>query len=71
LPDVFSNKNTNLGKFWRALDWNVLIYFMAISNILGTFGIFYEYWVQFVTFFSGLGIIYQDKSGNPGPMHAG
>jgi hypothetical protein len=37
----FQTKNPNLGKFWRPLDWKMLIYFMAIWNILQTFGIFY------------------------------
>jgi hypothetical protein len=26
----FQTKNPNLGKFWSALDWKVLIYLMAI-----------------------------------------
>jgi hypothetical protein len=26
----FQTKNTNLGKFLKALDWKMLIYFMAI-----------------------------------------
>jgi hypothetical protein len=30
----FKNKTPNLGKFLRALDWKMLIYFMAIWNIL-------------------------------------
>jgi hypothetical protein len=39
--------NPSLGKFWRALDWKMLIYFMAIWNILQTFGIFYDHLVYF------------------------
>jgi hypothetical protein len=41
---------------------------MAILNILQTFGIFYGHLVHFVFvwyIFSGLGIMYQEKSGNP------
>jgi hypothetical protein len=34
---------------------------MAIGNILQTFGIFYGHLVHF----SGFGITYQEKSGNP------
>jgi hypothetical protein len=31
LPDgLFSNQNPNLGKFWRALEWIMLEYFMVI-----------------------------------------
>jgi hypothetical protein len=26
----FQTQNPNLGKFWRALEWNILIYFMPI-----------------------------------------
>jgi hypothetical protein len=72
LPDgIFSHqttKNPNLDKFWSALDWKMLRYFMAICNILWTFGIFYDNLVHFVFFwyiFSGFGFVYQEKSGNP------
>jgi hypothetical protein len=65
----FQTKNPNLGKFLRALDWKVLIYFVAISNILWILGIFYDHLVQFVFIwyiFSDFGIMHQEKSGNPG-----
>jgi hypothetical protein len=29
----FQTKNPDLGKFTRALEWKMLIYFMAILNI--------------------------------------
>jgi hypothetical protein len=62
-------KNPNLGKFWRALDWKMLIYFLAIWNILQTFGICYDHLVHFVfiwdTYFYRLGKLYQEKYGNP------
>jgi hypothetical protein len=64
----FQTENPNLGKFWRALNWKVLIYIMAIWNILHTFGIFNDTLVHFMFIwyiFSGLGIMYQEKSGNP------
>jgi hypothetical protein len=35
----FQTKNPNLGKFWRALDWKMLVYFMNIKNIFTPFGI--------------------------------
>jgi hypothetical protein len=44
----FQTKNPNLGKFWRALDWKMLIYFMALWNILQAFGIFHDNFVHFV-----------------------
>jgi hypothetical protein len=63
----FQTKNSNLGKFWRALDWKMLIYFMPIWNILQAFGIFYNRWGHFVFiwYFFGFDITYQEKSGNP------
>jgi hypothetical protein len=36
-----------LGKFWRALDWKMLIYFMSIWNILWPFGTFCVHLVHF------------------------
>jgi hypothetical protein len=65
----FQTKNPNLGKFWRALDWKVLKYFMDIGDIIRTFEIFYDNLVHFVFIwyiFSGFGIMYQGKSGIPG-----
>jgi hypothetical protein len=50
----------------------MLIYFIAIWNILQTLGIFYDHLVHFMLIwyiFSGVGIMYQEKSGNPG-FHA-
>jgi hypothetical protein len=35
----FQTKNPELGKFWRALDWKILIYFIAIGSITQLFGI--------------------------------
>jgi hypothetical protein len=65
----FQTKNPNSGKFCRVLDWKMCIYFMDIWNILWRFEIFYDHLVHFVLIwyiFSGFGIIYQDKFGNPG-----
>jgi hypothetical protein len=50
----FQTKNTNLGKFSRALDWKKLIYFIAICNFLWRFEIFLTIWYilySFGTFF--------------------
>jgi hypothetical protein len=47
----FQAKNSNLGKIWMTLDWKLLIYFMAIWNILQTFEIFYDILCSFGTFF--------------------
>jgi hypothetical protein len=58
----FRAKNSNLGKFWRYLDGKTDTYFMAIWNILRAFGIFYVHLEKK----SGFGIMYKEKSGNPG-----
>jgi hypothetical protein len=42
----FQTKNPYLGKFWRALDWKMLRSFMAIWNILRTYGKFYDHLVH-------------------------
>jgi hypothetical protein len=42
---------------------------MSTWNILWTFGIFYDNFLHFVFIwyiFSGFGMLYQEKSGNPG-----
>jgi hypothetical protein len=64
----FQNKIPNLGKFWKALVWKTLLYFMAVWNISRTFVTFYDHLEHFVFIwyiFSGFGIIYQKTYGNP------
>jgi hypothetical protein len=64
----FQAQKPNLGKSWSALDWKMLVYFMASWNILIRFGKFYGHLVHFVFFwyiFLIFGIMYQEKSGNP------
>jgi hypothetical protein len=41
----FQTENPNLGKFWRALEWKRLVYYMAIWNKLWPFGIYYGHLV--------------------------
>jgi hypothetical protein len=65
----FQTKNRNLGNFWRALQWKMLVYPMDIWSILRPFGIFRGNLVYFVVIwyiFLRVGILYQEKSGNPG-----
>jgi hypothetical protein len=38
----FQTQKPNLGKFLRASDWKLLIYCIAVWDILRTFGIFYD-----------------------------
>jgi hypothetical protein len=57
----FQTKNPYLGKFWRALDWKMLMYFMVIWNILLPFGIFYchlEYFTAIWNILLPFGIFY-------------
>jgi hypothetical protein len=70
LPDgIFQTKNPKLGKFRRVLQQKMLGYFMAIWSILVPFGIFCSTLVKFcghLVYFSRFGMLYQEKSGNPG-----
>jgi hypothetical protein len=60
----FQTKNPNLGKFWRALDWKMFIYFMAILNISWRYiGIFCVHLVHFVFIWYIFPVL---VSGNPG-----
>jgi hypothetical protein len=65
----FQSKNPNLGKVWSAFPrLEMLIYFTFLCNILQTFGISYDHLVHFAFcwyIFSGFGIVFQEKSGNP------
>jgi hypothetical protein len=47
LPDsdiYFQTKNPNLSKFWRALQWKKLVYFMDIWSFCGNLVYFYPFW---------------------------
>jgi hypothetical protein len=46
----FKTKNTSLGTIWRALGWKILLYVMAIWNILWPFGIVFGHVVYFSHF---------------------
>jgi hypothetical protein len=52
----FQAKSTNLGKFWRTLDWKMLVNFMVT---------FCNHLVHFVFIwyiYSGFGIMYKDEN---------
>jgi hypothetical protein len=57
----FQTQNPSLGKFGRALQWNMSAYFVVIWSILWSFGIFYGELV----YYSSFGILHQEMSGNP------
>jgi hypothetical protein len=59
--EYFQTKNPNLGKFWRVLQWNMLVYFMDIWSIYGQLVYVVVIWYIFPHF----GMLYQEKSGNP------
>jgi hypothetical protein len=64
----FQTKNSNLGKFWRVLQWKKLVSFMSIWSILMPFGTFCGHMLYFVIIwyiFSRFGMMYKEKSGNP------
>jgi hypothetical protein len=66
----FQAKNPNLGKFWRFLQWKILAKLLTIWSILRPSEIFYGHLVYFVVIryiFPRFGILYYEKSGNPGP----
>jgi hypothetical protein len=57
-----------LVKFWRILQWKMMVYFMGTWSISPSFVIFYGHLESCVVIwyiFSRFGILYQDKSGNP------
>jgi hypothetical protein len=57
----FQTKKSLFGKFWTALQWKMLEYFVAFCFIFGQFGIFHGHLV----YFSRFGMLYPEKSGNP------
>jgi hypothetical protein len=64
----FQTHNPKLGKFWRTLDWQKVIYFTAIWNIYGHSGYFITLWhilCSSGTFLFRCGIMDQEKSGDP------
>jgi hypothetical protein len=66
----FQNKNPNLVNFWRVLQWTMMVYFKGIWSSLQPFSIFYGHLVYFVVIchiFPHFGVLYLEKSGNPGP----
>jgi hypothetical protein len=62
----FPTKNPNLGKFWRVLQKKMLVYFIDIGYILQPLGILYGQLVYIEVTFSRFGMLFQEKSGNPG-----
>jgi hypothetical protein len=59
---VFTPKIPILGKFWRALDWKMLIYYVYghLEYLWDIFRPFDTFCIHLVHF-SGFGIMYQEK----------
>jgi hypothetical protein len=55
-------KNNNMGIFWRALEWKMLIYILGISNMLWALGNFVVIWYIYIPH---IGILYREKYGKP------
>jgi hypothetical protein len=66
---VYFQTKKNWGKFWRVLQWKMMVYLTAIWSISLPFGIFFGHLVYFMVIWyivPRFGMLYQEKSGNPG-----
>jgi hypothetical protein len=54
---IFIQKNLDLNKFWRLLQWNMLVYYMSIGSVLLLFGIFCGRLVYFVAIWNILWLL--------------
>jgi hypothetical protein len=63
----FQTKNPNLGKFWRALEWKMQVYFVVIWNILRAFGNLWPFGNVVIIWYilPHFGILCHEQSGNP------
>jgi hypothetical protein len=59
---------SNLGRFWRALQWKMVVYFLPIMNFLRPFWYILRGNLALIwSILFYLGILCQEKSGNHGP----
>jgi phosphatidylglycerophosphate synthase len=71
LPDgiYFQTKKTNFGKFWKAMQWKMLVlkvpFCLLYGQMVNCLAIWYILW-SFGIFFPRFGMLYREKSGNPG-----
>jgi hypothetical protein len=63
----FQNKNSNLGKVWRALEWKYLVYLEYFTAIWYFLCPISNVVVCNLVYFSPLSILCQQKSENPAP----
>jgi hypothetical protein len=60
---LFQTKNHDLSKFWRVLQWKVLVYYIYVQLVYFT-AIWYILW-PFGVFYGVLVCCTKEKSGNP------
>jgi hypothetical protein len=66
----FQTKNPNLGKFWRVLQWTMLVcngYVVVYCHLKYFVAICTSYFMVIWYMFTQFGMLYQEKSGNPAP----
>jgi hypothetical protein len=62
MMDYFQTRNPNLGKFWRFLQWKMMVYWAMSVYFPAIWYIpIMDTWYIFTRF----GMLYQEKSGNP------
>jgi hypothetical protein len=69
---IYKPENPNLGKFWRVLQWKILVG-IFYGYIFGQFSVHLVYFITRLVYFMVIwymfpvfGIFYHEKSGNPG-----
>jgi hypothetical protein len=65
----FETNNSDLGKFWRVLQWKMVVYYLAIRSIFRLYRILCGHLVYFMVIwyiFFRFVILYHEKSGSPG-----
>jgi hypothetical protein len=53
----YQTKNPTLGKFWRVLQWKMLVYYLAIWSLYGSLVYFVFMWYTF----SHFGVLYREN----------
>jgi hypothetical protein len=61
----FQTQNPNLGKFWKVLQWMMLVFLLTIWSILQSNSMFMAIW-YILWSFGVFGMLHREKSGNPG-----
>jgi hypothetical protein len=62
----FQTKNPDLGKFWRVLQWKMLPFGLFYGYLVYFVAIWYMHFMAIWCIFPRFGMLYQEKSDNPG-----